>query len=138
MEPPSPCALRHDKNQHLGPNMNKHLVGWSSLLGCCNAGLAAWYLYSMFQFHHGWIRLDPLCVKRGDFRMPVYSVDRLYTPEAAFRLRDVIATEYSEEAVYVDDRGAVHIRPMLYYGNLLDLDRFGQLVLRPEDRPSLP
>jgi hypothetical protein len=114
--------------------MTKDPSRWLVIPACVIAGLIGWYVYSMFQFYNGWTRLDPLCVADGDFRYPVYVIDDLYTPEAAAQLRDVIASMFSEEAVLLGDDGVVYIRPPLYYGYHEELDRFVQLVVRPEDR----
>jgi hypothetical protein len=117
--------------------MTKDPSRWLVIPACVMAGLIGWYVYSMFEFYHGWIRLDPRCVTDGDFRYPIHVIDGLYTPEAAALLKDVIASMFSEEAVLVDDDGVVYIRPPLYYGYHEELDRFAQLVVRPEDRMYL-
>ena len=112
--------------------MRGHSVGWSACLAVAFGALVLWFLYSAAQFHWGWKKLDPLCVDEPG-RSFAFVVDDLYTPEAAERLRDVIASRYSDEAVAIDHDGAVLIRPALFYGYFLDLVRLGQLVVRPED-----
>ena len=91
----------------------------------------------MFQFYYGWMRLDPLCLVDNEYRHPVLVMDNRYTSEAAAELEKVISRQFSSEAVYVDEDSNVFIRPALYYGYLNELDRFGQLVVRPEDEPYL-
>ncbi|MEM7121085.1 MAG: hypothetical protein AAF563_07415 [Pseudomonadota bacterium] len=116
--------------------MSGHPLGWSACLAVASGTLVLWFLYSAAQFHWGWKKLDPLCVDEPG-RSFAFVVDDLYKPEAAERLRDVIASRYSDEAVTIDHDGAVLIRPALYYGYFLDLVRLGQLVVRPEDEQFL-
>jgi hypothetical protein len=91
----------------------------------------------MFEFYLGWMRLDPMCAAYRSTRYPIYVVDNLYTAEAAQKIENVVATTFGKDAVYVDLDGAVYIKPALYYGYLDELDRFPQLVVRPEDEPHL-
>ena len=108
--------------------MSRHSIGWLALVLCCIAGLVVWFFYGMIQFHLGWMRLDPLCVEEPDWTQPAVFRDVLYTSEAAARLRSVIAAEYSDEIVYVDDEGVVFIKPALYYAEWDQLDRFTQVL----------
>ncbi len=116
--------------------MRGHSVGWSACLAIVIGTLVVWFLYSAAQFHWGWKKLDPLCVEEPGLSF-AFVVDDLYTPEAAARLREVIASRYSDEAVTIDQDGAVLIRPALFYGYFLDLVRLGQLVVRPDDERFL-
>ena len=111
-------------------------LGWKPVIVCCVAGLVAWYFVSMLHFHYGWERLDPLC-RRSPNSGGVRVIDDRYTAKAAERMEDVIASKFSPDAVFVDDDGVIYIRPPLYYGYFTGLDRFAQLVVRPEDEPYL-
>ncbi len=111
-------------------------LGWKPVIFCCAAGLVAWFLVSMLYFHYGWERLDPLC-RESPRSGRVYVIDARFTAEAAAQMKDVIASQFSEDAVFVDSGGVIYIRPALYYGYLSELDRFAQLVVRPEDEPYL-
>lgn len=102
------------------------------------AGVGAfWFLWSAAQFYVGWMRLDPMCVAYSSTRYPVYVFDNLYSDEAAQKLQEIVASNFGKDAVHVDSEGVVYIKPALYYGYLEELDRFPQLVLRPEDEPHL-
>jgi len=108
--------------------MYKFSAGCLAVAMCCVAGLVAWYLYSMFEFYHGWMRLDPLCHTVGAVRV----VDDRYTREAAEKVRAAIADEYLGDVVFVDEEGTVFIRPAIFIGDEDFLDRFGQWALKPE------
>jgi hypothetical protein len=102
---------------------------------CCVVGLVVWYFFSMFQFYNGWIRLDPLCRTISNNANSIRVVDDRYTREAAERVKNAIAHEYSEDGVFVDDEGTVFIRPAIVYGEVDFVDRFGQWALKSDDEP---
>lgn len=116
--------------------MGRTAVGWASVTACFVAGLVAWYFVSMLLFHYGWERLDPMC-RESPYSSHVYVIDGRYSVEAAEKMKQVIATLFSEDAVSVDESGFIYIRPALYYGYYSELHRFAQLVVRPEDEPHL-
>ena len=106
------------------------------MIAVCVGVLVIWFLYGFVNFWWGWMRLDPLC-RTEHLQNSPYAIDDLYTPEAAVKLRDAIAAEYSDEVVRIDDNGVVYIRPVIYHADFTELDRYGQLVVRPEDRLHL-
>ncbi|MEM7121086.1 MAG: hypothetical protein AAF563_07420 [Pseudomonadota bacterium] len=106
------------------------------MIAVCAGILVIWFLYGFASFWWGWIRLDPLC-RTAHYQGSPYVIHDLYTPEAAVKLQDAIAAEYSNEVVRIDDNGVVYIRPVIYHADFGELDRYGQLVVRPEDRLHL-
>ena len=98
--------------------------------------LAVWFLHGFINFWWGWTRLDPLC-RTEHYEDAPYVIHALYTPDAAAKLKDAIASEYSEDVVRIDGNGVVYIRPVIYHADFGELDRYGQLVVRPEDRIHL-
>ena len=116
--------------------MKRPSFSWLALAVCCVLVLFVWFLHGMIEFRWGWTRLDPMCHPSHYESRPLV-IDDLYTPDAANDLHDVIASEYSADAVLIDDSGAVFIRPTIYHAEFGELARFPQLVVRPEDRIHL-
>lgn len=112
------------------------MLGWKTLLACCVLGLLVYYFVSFLMFRYGWERLDPMC--REDPRTSyTYVVGDRYTTEAVQEIESVISAMFTANAVWVDDGGVVYVRPIVYHGYFGELDRFPQLVVRPDDEPHL-
>lgn len=109
-----------------------------SLAAICVAGLVIWFFHGMWQFHNGWMQLEPRCVEEPNDSLPEVFPSIKFARGFADNLRDIVASEYNSDIIRVDEDGIVYVKPALYYAEWSELDRFSQMLVRPIDRRLIP